>query len=76
MEQCWSEYPLERPAFSKMKSNLKKIIGKIGDNIVDHLISRMEEYARELEMQVRDKTSQFIAEKERSEQLLRQLLPP
>lgn len=75
MEQCWSEYPLERPPFARIKDSLKRIIGKMGDNIVDHLLKRMKEYAGELELQVQEKTHQFMAEKQRSEDLLCQLLP-
>ncbi|GAU87943.1 hypothetical protein RvY_00723-2 [Ramazzottius varieornatus] len=75
MENCWSEFPLERPSFGKIKSNLTKIVGKTGDNIVDHLLKRMEEYASDLEQQVADKTAAFMEEKQRSEILLCQLLP-
>ncbi|XP_055334710.1 atrial natriuretic peptide receptor 1-like [Paramacrobiotus metropolitanus] len=75
MENCWSEYPTERPSFVKIKQNLHMVIGKVGDNIVDHLLKRMEEYAEELQQQVAEKTDQFMEEKRRSEELLGQLLP-
>ncbi|XP_055350346.1 atrial natriuretic peptide receptor 1-like [Paramacrobiotus metropolitanus] len=75
MERCWEEYPIERPTFAKIKDGLKKVIGNSGDNIIDHLLKRMEQYASDLEQQVEEKTAQFMEEKRRSEELLGQLLP-
>ncbi|XP_055350308.1 atrial natriuretic peptide receptor 1-like [Paramacrobiotus metropolitanus] len=75
MEFCWEEYPIERPTFVKIKESLKKVIGNSGDNIIDHLLNRMEQYASDLEQQVEEKTAQFTEEKRRAEELLGQLLP-
>ena len=75
MERCWEEVPVERPTFPKIKERLKKVIGDVGDNIVDLLFRRMEQYAMDLELKVAEKTQQFMDEKTRSEQLLSQLLP-
>ncbi|OWA52923.1 Atrial natriuretic peptide receptor 1 [Hypsibius exemplaris] len=75
MERCWEEIPLERPTFPKIKDRLKRVVGEIGDNIVDVLFRRMEQYAMELETKVAEKTRQFMDEKNRSEQLLSELLP-
>lgn len=75
MERCWEETPIERPAFSKIKDFLKKVIGNIGDNIVDVLFKRMEQYAADLEQKFADQTREFMDEKNRSEQLLSQMLP-
>ncbi|GAU95879.1 hypothetical protein RvY_07415-2 [Ramazzottius varieornatus] len=75
MERCWEENPIERPPFQKTKDKLKKVIGDVGDNIVDLLFKRMEQYASDLEQKVAEKTQQFMDEKIRSEQLLSQLLP-
>ncbi|OWA49808.1 Atrial natriuretic peptide receptor 2 [Hypsibius exemplaris] len=75
MERCWEEIPLERPTFPKIKDRLKRVVGEIGDNIVDVLFRRMEQYAAELETKVVEKTQQFMDEKNRSEQLLGELLP-
>ncbi|OQV12264.1 Atrial natriuretic peptide receptor 1 [Hypsibius exemplaris] len=70
MERCWEEIPVERPTFPKIKERLKKVIGAYGDNIVDVLFKRMEQYAMDLELKVAEKTQQFMDEKNRSEQLL------
>jgi atrial natriuretic peptide receptor A len=75
MERCWDEVPFGRPTFAKIKDQLKRIIGNVGDNIVDLLLKRMEQYAVDLELKVAEKTQQFMDEKNRSEQLLSQLLP-
>ncbi|OWA53707.1 Atrial natriuretic peptide receptor 1 [Hypsibius exemplaris] len=75
MERCWEEIPVERPTFPKIKERLKRVIGDHGDNIVDVLFKRMEQYAMDLEIKVAEKTQQFMDEKNRSEQLLGQLLP-
>ncbi|OQV18934.1 Atrial natriuretic peptide receptor 1 [Hypsibius exemplaris] len=75
MERCWEEVPVERLTFPKIKDRLKRVIGDVGDNIVDLLFKRMEQYAADLEFKVAEKTQQFMEEKTRSEQLLGQLLP-
>ncbi|XP_055340566.1 atrial natriuretic peptide receptor 1-like [Paramacrobiotus metropolitanus] len=75
MERCWDEAPLARPTFQKMREKLRKLVGNIGDNIVDVLLQRMEQYATDLEQKVADQTQQFLDEKNRSEELLNQLLP-
>ncbi|OQV13654.1 Atrial natriuretic peptide receptor 1 [Hypsibius exemplaris] len=75
MERCWEEIPLERPTFPKVKLRLVKVIGNVSDNIVDVLFKRMEQYAADLELKVAEKTQQFMDEKNRSSQLLGQLLP-
>ena len=59
----------------KIKDRLLKIVGHIGDNIVDQLFKRMEQYSSDLEEKVAEQTQQFMDEKNRSEQLLSQLLP-
>ncbi|XP_055346499.1 atrial natriuretic peptide receptor 1-like [Paramacrobiotus metropolitanus] len=75
MEHCWAERPIERPQFNKVRDLVKKTIGGGSENIVEHLLNRMEQYANNLEAQVAEKTQQFMEEKRRSEELLSQLLP-
>ncbi|GAU88433.1 hypothetical protein RvY_01134-2 [Ramazzottius varieornatus] len=58
MERCWSEYPIERPSFVKITEIVRKIAGKASNNIIDHLLRRMEQYANSLEEQVAQKTEQ------------------
>jgi atrial natriuretic peptide receptor A len=75
MEACWAEFSIARPAFSKIKEIVRRVVGRGTGNILDYLLQRMEQYANNLEDQVAEKTQQFMEEKDRSEQLLQQLLP-
>ncbi|XP_077865482.1 atrial natriuretic peptide receptor 1-like [Saccoglossus kowalevskii] len=75
MEQCWSEDPTSRPDFHKLKSIVKKMNRDRGDNILDNLLDRMEQYANNLEGIVAQRTAQLVEEQKKSEQLLHQLLP-
>jgi atrial natriuretic peptide receptor A len=45
-------------------------------NIVDNLIKRLSQYADNLEELVKQRTSAYLDEKRKVEQLLHQLLPP
>ncbi|OQV20225.1 Atrial natriuretic peptide receptor 1 [Hypsibius exemplaris] len=75
MIKCWAEAPTDRPAFTKLKETIRKIAGAVGENIIDHLIEQMEQYAADLEKKVAAQTQQFMKEKEKTEELLCQLLP-
>lgn len=44
-------------------------------NILDNLLSRMEQYANNLEAQVEERTADYLEEKKKCEELLYQLLP-
>lgn len=46
-----------------------------GDNMLDVLLHRMEQYANNLEALVEERTRAFLEEKKRSEELLYQVLP-
>ena len=52
IEQCWDENPALRPTFVRIRTVIKKVIGKSGDNIVDHLIHRMDLHTAALEQKV------------------------
>ena len=51
----------------------RKDVGR--GNILDNLLSRMEQYAENLEALVEERTRAFIDEKKRSEELLYRVLP-
>lgn len=44
-------------------------------NILDNLLSRMEQYATNLETLVEERTADYLEEKRKCEELLYQLLP-
>ncbi|XP_055329518.1 atrial natriuretic peptide receptor 2-like [Paramacrobiotus metropolitanus] len=75
LHRCWAEYPSDRPTFSKLRESVKITAGNMGENIIDHLIKEMENYANSLESKVAQQTQQFLTEKEKTEELLCQLLP-
>uniref|UniRef100_A0A8B9JI87 Guanylate cyclase n=1 Tax=Astyanax mexicanus TaxID=7994 RepID=A0A8B9JI87_ASTMX len=69
MQRCWSEDVNERPDFNQIK-----VIG-YGSNILDNLLSRMEQYANNLEELVEERTQAYHEEKRKAEALLYQILP-
>uniref|UniRef100_UPI003AAFE9F1 atrial natriuretic peptide receptor 1 n=1 Tax=Centroberyx gerrardi TaxID=166262 RepID=UPI003AAFE9F1 len=76
MTSCWSERPADRPDFSSLRLAVKRLCPTGGsDNILDNLLSRLEQYATNLEEVVSERTAQFLEEKRRAEGLLTQMLP-
>uniref|UniRef100_W5M3H3 Guanylate cyclase n=1 Tax=Lepisosteus oculatus TaxID=7918 RepID=W5M3H3_LEPOC len=74
MKSCWRERPSERPDFTSLKATVKKL-DRGSDNILDNLLSRMEQYASNLEDIVNERTAQLLEEKKKAESLLTQMLP-
>ncbi|XP_038580334.1 atrial natriuretic peptide receptor 1-like [Micropterus salmoides] len=75
MQRCWSEEPSERPDFNTIKILLRKQHRGYGSNILDNLLSRMEQYANNLEELVEERTHAYHEEKRKAEALLYQILP-
>ncbi|XP_030376658.1 atrial natriuretic peptide receptor 1 [Scaptodrosophila lebanonensis] len=75
MEKCWADNQEERPAFSTIRSNIRTIMKGFCENLMDDLLNRMEQYANNLESLVEEKTRQLSLEKQRTEELLYQILP-
>ncbi|XP_055996627.1 atrial natriuretic peptide receptor 1-like [Ostrea edulis] len=76
MKLCWDESPKNRPTFSAIKMESTKLgWDRTGDKFLDNLLSRMEEYANNLEDLVDERTQAFLEEKRISEELLYQVLP-
>ncbi|KAM8840640.1 atrial natriuretic peptide receptor 1 isoform 3-T3 [Spinachia spinachia] len=75
MQRCWSEEPNERPDFHGIKMLLRKQHRGYGSNILDNLLSRMEQYANNLEELVEERTQAYHEEKRKAEALLYQILP-
>ncbi|GFS15547.1 guanylate cyclase [Elysia marginata] len=76
IRSCWAEDPSERPDFATLKSLLRKL-NKDGDKgtLVDSLLTRMEMYATNLESVVAERTSDYLDQKRRAEELLYSMLP-
>ncbi|XP_074469038.1 atrial natriuretic peptide receptor 1 [Sebastes fasciatus] len=75
MQRCWSEEPGDRPDFNTVKILLRKQHRGYGSNILDNLLSRMEQYANNLEELVEERTQAYHEEKRKAEVLLYQILP-
>ena len=72
-----AEDPRERPDISIVRSVVKKINkDNNSSNILDNLLSRMEQYANNLETVVEERTQSYLEEKKKCENLLHELLPP
>ncbi|XP_062864408.1 atrial natriuretic peptide receptor 1 [Trichomycterus rosablanca] len=74
LQSCWAENASERPDFSSLRTTVKKMCPS-GENILDDLLLRLEQYACNLEEVVSDRTAQLQEEKKRAEGLLTQMLP-
>ncbi|NWQ72489.1 ANPRA protein, partial [Neopipo cinnamomea] len=75
MRHCWAEDALERPDFNQIKVQLRKFNRESSSNILDNLLSRMEQYANNLEELVEERTQAYLEEKRKAEALLYQILP-
>ncbi|ESP00406.1 hypothetical protein LOTGIDRAFT_140809 [Lottia gigantea] len=76
IRRMWSEDPAERPDFHSLKNIIRKL-NKDGDkgDILDNLLSRMEQYANNLEALVEERTGDYLEQKKRAEDLLYMMLP-
>ncbi|CAH2297415.1 Atrial natriuretic peptide receptor 2 [Pelobates cultripes] len=75
MERCWAEEPLERPDFNQVNAYICKFNKEVRTSILDNLLSRMEQYANNLEKLVEERTQAYLEEKRKAENLLYQILP-
>ncbi|XP_063002092.1 atrial natriuretic peptide receptor 1 isoform X2 [Elgaria multicarinata webbii] len=75
MQRCWAEDPQERPDFQHIKGMLRKFNRGNSCNLLDTLLSRMEQYANNLEELVEERTQAYLEEKRKAEALLYQILP-
>ncbi|XP_059051758.1 atrial natriuretic peptide receptor 1-like isoform X2 [Achroia grisella] len=76
MRKCWAEDPAERPDFGHLKIAIRRLNKtQESSNILDNLLSRMEQYANNLEFLVDERTQDYLEEKKKCEELLYQLLP-
>lgn len=76
MRSCWSEAPSRRPTMQQVRVNLRKITkGLTAKNYLDNLLERLQNYAADLERIVDGKSGDILEEKNRTEELLYQLVP-
>uniref|UniRef100_A0A8C6SFR4 Guanylate cyclase n=1 Tax=Neogobius melanostomus TaxID=47308 RepID=A0A8C6SFR4_9GOBI len=75
MEGCWAEDQQERPDFGHIKIYMAKLNKEGSTSILNNLLSRMEQYANNLEKLVEERTQAYLEEKRKAENLLYQILP-
>ena len=76
MTKCWAEDPGDQPDISLVRGVVKKKNkDNKSSNILDNLLSRMEQYANNLESLVEERTQSYLEEKKKCENLLHELLP-
>ncbi|KAI8503106.1 hypothetical protein Bbelb_189270 [Branchiostoma belcheri] len=61
MQQCWEEDPNLRPEFGSIRTQMRQI--DRGRNLMDTLLSRLEQYASNLEEMVQERTEELAVEK-------------
>ncbi|XP_025031748.1 atrial natriuretic peptide receptor 2 [Python bivittatus] len=75
MERCWAQDLGERPDFTQIKIFIRRFNREGSTSILDNLLSRMEQYANNLEKLVEERTQAYLEEKRKAENLLYQILP-
>ncbi|KAL8204149.1 UNVERIFIED_CONTAM: Nitrogen permease regulator 2 [Gekko kuhli] len=75
MERCWAQELAERPDFTQIKIFIRRFNKEGSTSILDNLLSRMEQYANNLEKLVEERTQAYLEEKRKAENLLYQILP-
>ncbi|XP_060884802.1 guanylyl cyclase C isoform X1 [Labrus mixtus] len=79
IKSCWDEDPEKRPDFKKIEICLGKIISKIhnqdNESYMDNMIRRLQNYSRNLEHLVEERTVLYKSERDRADCLNFMLLP-
>ncbi|KAM9836646.1 retinal guanylyl cyclase 2 [Aulostomus maculatus] len=76
MKQCWNEQPDKRPNFDEIFDQFKDINKGKKTNIIDSMLRMLEQYSSNLEELIRERTEELEIEKQKTEKLLTQMLPP
>uniref|UniRef100_A0A8C7Z3G9 Guanylate cyclase n=1 Tax=Oryzias sinensis TaxID=183150 RepID=A0A8C7Z3G9_9TELE len=76
MKQCWTETPDKRPTFDDIFDQFKNINKGRKTNIIDSMLRMLEQYSSNLEELIRERTEELEIEKQKTEKLLTQMLPP
>ncbi|KAM6175606.1 retinal guanylyl cyclase 1 [Erethizon dorsatum] len=76
MTQCWAEQPELRPSMDRTFDLFKSINKGRKMNIIDSMLRMLEQYSSNLEDLIRERTEELEQEKQKTDQLLTQMLPP
>ncbi|XP_035295236.1 retinal guanylyl cyclase 1 isoform X1 [Cricetulus griseus] len=76
MTQCWAEQPELRPSMDRTFDLFKSINKGRKMNIIDSMLRMLEQYSSNLEDLIRERTEELEQEKQKTDRLLTQMLPP
>ncbi|OWF44340.1 atrial natriuretic peptide receptor 2-like [Mizuhopecten yessoensis] len=76
MTFCWHEHPESRPDFQHVRKRLIDLNGGKKMNIMDNMIHLLEAYSNNLEELVASRTEELAQEKQKTDKLLYNMLPP
>ncbi|XP_064438389.1 retinal guanylyl cyclase 1 [Mirounga angustirostris] len=75
MKQCWAEQPELRPSLDRIFDQFKSINKGRKMNIIDSMLRMLEQYSSNLEDLIGERTEELELEKQKTDRLLRQMLP-
>ncbi|XP_072126994.1 retinal guanylyl cyclase 2-like isoform X1 [Mobula birostris] len=76
MKQCWNELPEKRPSVDEIFDIFNNINKGRKTNIIDSMLRMLEQYSSNLEDLITERTEELEIEKQKTEKLLTQMLPP
>lgn len=76
MKHCWAEAAEQRPTFDEIFKQFKIFNKGKKTNIIDSMLRMLEQYSTNLEELIRERTEELEIEKQKTEKLLTQMLPP
>ncbi|XP_037377957.1 guanylate cyclase D-like [Talpa occidentalis] len=76
MEQCWEETPEDRPSLDQIYNQFKSITQGKKTSVADSMLRMLEKYSQNLEDLIQERTEELELEKQKTDRLLSQMLPP
>ncbi|XP_040587736.1 guanylate cyclase D [Mesocricetus auratus] len=76
MQQCWEESPEDRPSLDQIYTQFKSINQGKKTSVADSMLRMLEKYSQSLEDLVQERTEELELERQKTERLLSQMLPP
>ncbi|EGT33280.1 hypothetical protein CAEBREN_24032 [Caenorhabditis brenneri] len=72
---AWTEDPLDRPSLFQIKRKLRPLTVGLKRTIMDNMVSIIEKFTVKLEKDIAERNEELEAEKQKSEMLLKMMLP-
>ncbi|GMR36480.1 hypothetical protein PMAYCL1PPCAC_06675, partial [Pristionchus mayeri] len=71
----WAENPMERPSIGMIRKKIRVITAGQKKTIMDAMVAMVENYTKSLETKLNEQNEELMMEKNKSEQLLKMMLP-